>query len=74
LRRGMAAPLHRTPEHGAVPPELVVFYSGLNATEMRLALDAPELADEWVLAHQQHLDSERREAEEEEARQAADKV
>ena len=52
---------------------MVVSYSALNATEMRLALDAPALADEWVLQHQQHLDAERKE-EEEEARLAAQQV
>ena len=36
-------------------------------------MDAPALADEWVLQHQQHLDAEREE-EEEEARLAAQQV
>jgi len=74
-RRRAAPPAAlRAHEHGAVPPELVVFYSALNATAMRSALDAPELDYAWVLAHKEDQEKERLEEEAEAERAVAEQV
>ena len=55
-------------------PDLVLFYAEFNATEMRAALDAPELDYAWVRAHEEDEEQLRKEEEEEAAEEAAEKV
>jgi hypothetical protein len=73
-----AAPSTRSHEDGTLPPDLILFYAQFNATEMRQALDAPELPRSWIAAHQEDDEILRKEVEEEAeqatAEEAAQKV
>ena len=54
------------------PPDLALFYQNFNQTELREALDAPELDYKWVVAHkedQELLRKEQEELDQEEAQQ-----
>lgn len=53
---------------------MVLFYHEFNATEMRQALDAPELDYKWVEAHKEDEEILRREAQEDAAEAEAQKA
>ena len=46
------------------PPDLALFYQNFNQTELREALDAPELDYKWVVAHKEDQELLRKEQEE----------
>jgi hypothetical protein len=69
-----AAPSTRSHEDGTLPPDLILFYAQFNATEMREALDAPELPRSWIAAHQEDDEILRKELEEDAEQAAAEEA